>query len=353
MKMDQIRNCRFSNWYLKFTELTMKSLVIPLSEEFVEYLKDNGTLVLPDGFSIDNNYDREEEDSDNNLSHWNEQVENQEEVVAPRFPDLLEHIMRCIQELGGKVFPKLTWSAPKDASWMTHNSLKCTNAGEVLLLLKSSDFVMHDLTSAFSACEDFNDQPFKEHQLVLRKWANLVPGMEFRCFVKNNCVHAISQRHCKQYYDYLERDKNDLAVDIRQFVERKIIGKFPDTNYVVDVYKKRDNRMWIIDFNPFNKTTDSLLFTWDELNSGVLQPNPYSVELQHADGHVTGQFRFTGSNSVLQPSETLSYRMPVDFVDLSTGSDATKLVDFMRMRTQNDEDTSESDDDEWRLPCDR
>ena len=49
------------------------------------------------------------------------------------------------------------------------------------------------------------------------------------------------------------------------------------------------------------------------------------------DGEIKGQFRYADKDTILQPSEGLSYRMPVDFVDLSTGADATKLIDFLRM----------------------
>lgn len=108
--------------------------------------------------------------------------------------------------LGGEVFPKLNWSSPKDASWITHNgTLKCTNFNEVCLLLKSSDFVMNDLTNAYKFCED-NQAPHSSDsfELVLRKWTNnWVPGTEFRCFIKDNKLIGISQRHINTYFDYL------------------------------------------------------------------------------------------------------------------------------------------------------
>ena len=52
----------------------------------------------------------------------------------------------------------------------------------------------------------------------------------------------------------------------------------------------------------------------------------------------------------MQTSDLLSYRMPKDFIDLSHGNDATKLIDFMRMRTQNDQDSSSDDDEVWSIP---
>ena len=52
----------------------------------------------------------------------------------------------AIDSLGGEVFCKLNWSAPRDATWISlGNSLKCTTPAQVYLLLKSSEFVQYDL----------------------------------------------------------------------------------------------------------------------------------------------------------------------------------------------------------------
>lgn len=66
--------------------------------------------------------------------------------------------------------------------------------------------------------------------MVLRKYANLVPGMEFRCFVRNNELIAVSQRDYKQHYDFIYKDKDNLAEEIFQFVNEKILSKFPSNS---------------------------------------------------------------------------------------------------------------------------
>jgi hypothetical protein len=51
-------------------------------------------------------------------------------------------------------------------------NLRCVNAEEVLLLLKSSDAVAHDLCYAYAQCADGDaeDAPRTPPQLVLKKW---------------------------------------------------------------------------------------------------------------------------------------------------------------------------------------
>lgn len=49
-----------------------------------------------------------------------------------RFPGLHAAIAAAITQLGGAVAPRLNWSSPTDALWLTSsNSLKCTNPDEV------------------------------------------------------------------------------------------------------------------------------------------------------------------------------------------------------------------------------
>lgn len=91
-------------------------------------------------------------------------------MQAPSFEELDAEVASSIAELGGKIFAKLNWSSPKvvaenfsssysntsfffvlkDASWIAlNNSLQCSVPTDIHLLLKSSDFILHDLTQPF------------------------------------------------------------------------------------------------------------------------------------------------------------------------------------------------------------
>ena len=65
--------------------------------------------------------------------------------------------------------------------------LKCTTVDDVYLLLKSSDFVTHDLDHAYDDCEDAaqGEARSSEYQLVLKKWFAMPKSHEFRCFVRD------------------------------------------------------------------------------------------------------------------------------------------------------------------------
>ncbi|KAJ1560432.1 hypothetical protein HK405_007121 [Cladochytrium tenue] len=288
----QVANCSFSAWYPTFRAVTLKSVVLPLSDEFVEYLNADGVFLPRDRNgnhqphfprqenSADDESDSTESDTSSADSGGDDEDDPPAWATIPDFPDLERDIAEAIKELGGAVFPKLNWSSPKDASWVAlGGSLKCHSSGDVFLLLKSSDFVAHDLSHAFDNCVDgvatdtaaaaSAERGSTQHprfELVLRKWYDLNPALEFRCFVRNHELVAVCQRDYRNHYDFLFEMRPMLQDKIQAFFDNKIKGRFPDASYVFDVYVNKGNqRVWLLDFNPFGASTDTLVFDWDTL----------------------------------------------------------------------------------------
>lgn len=71
--------------------------------------------------------------------------------------------------------------------------LKCVSPADVYLLLKSSDFVQHDLEPelVFEGCEPAQKRtasaPY-DLELVLRKWYPIDRARELRCFVRQEVL---------------------------------------------------------------------------------------------------------------------------------------------------------------------
>ena len=261
-----ILNCSYHSWHPKYRAITPKARLVPLPAAFLEYLRSDGIVLPPEEtdnptwsdddsgiFSgADNNEGGEEEDADPS-THWR---------------DTHEAIERTIEELGGKVAPKLNWSAPKDATWIAAtNSMECSTPNDIYLLLKSSDFVTHDLAHAFDDTANQTTSPDPEiaYHLVLRKWINLNPSVEFRCFVRNRQLIALCQRDLN-HFDFLFNMQDKLRRTMHDFFDSKLRDTFPDPNFTFDVYvPPPHDRVWVIDFNPWAMRTDPLCFSWMEL----------------------------------------------------------------------------------------
>ncbi|GAP90026.1 putative cell division cycle protein 123 protein [Rosellinia necatrix] len=291
---DHILNCSYDSWFPKYRASCIKSRIIPLSPEFVAYIREDGILLADeDGAESDDDDDEEwqsapsttrppihEVDSDSDSDDADEPPK-----LPPnkRFPELHQLIKDTIAELGGSVAPKLNWTAPKDATWISphQNTIKCTSPNDVYLLLKSSNFITYDLEHAFDDCTPVANAathraPFKP-VLVLRSYFNPHTAMEFRCFVKHRNIVAISQRDLN-YFEFLQPLKADIIAKIYQLFNNKLRYTFPDGNFAFDVYIPEGegeplSRARLIDINAWAPHTDSLLFGWQELLD-LEVPNP-------------------------------------------------------------------------------
>ena len=214
--------------------------------------------------------------------------EEPEDDPSSEWPEIHSSILDTIRELGGRVHPKLNWSAPKDATWISAtNSMECMTPNDIYLLFKSSDFITHDLEHAFDGCtpdpslsETETEIPF---HLVLRKSVpSVVTSMEFRCFVRRRQIIGICQRELN-HYDFLPSLIPTLQELIHDFFEEKLQHTFPDENFVFDVYvprPKENARVWLIDINPWAPRTDPLLFSWLELLTMADPPLHQDADLE-------------------------------------------------------------------------
>jgi hypothetical protein len=223
-------------------------------------------------------------------SDTDDDAEDEDEATAARrlppnirFPALHAEITSAIASLGGAACPKLNWSSPKDATWISRhpNTMKCTSANDVYILLKSSSFITHDLDHAFddtSAPATPNPETFQP-VLVLRAFFNPLPSLEFRCFVKSRTLIAITQRDLN-YYAFLDSLRPQITHRVSELFNKTMRFTFPDGNFVFDVYipeadyddddndgadRKVLGRARLIDINPWAPRTDTLLFDWSEL----------------------------------------------------------------------------------------
>ncbi len=177
--IEDINRCQFFEWYPILERYSIKSTVLDLNEEFISYLKEDG-IILPE--SVHGYMNQDELSDDEDL------VPTKTEFTNSRrdFPELEFRVKQIIEDYGGEVFIKLNWSAPRDAVWMNSGSLKCTNLHDIYLLLKSSDRIVFDLENMYDLVPDATVKTPDRRTLVIRKWANLQPSMEFRLFVKDH-----------------------------------------------------------------------------------------------------------------------------------------------------------------------
>ena len=72
--------------------------------------------------------------------------------------------------------------------------MKCMSPSDVYMLLRSFDFILHDLESSqlFEGCDQPARHPEYQLELVLRKWYPVDRSRELRCFVRRETLLGMS-----------------------------------------------------------------------------------------------------------------------------------------------------------------
>jgi len=143
----------------------------------------------------------------------------------------------------------------------TRNQVK--SGKEAMYLLRHSLRVKEDLQQI----HNWNQIAGMNVSISVRKWNPDVaryPGMEFRGFVYNNELNAVSQYDDIVYYPNVTRHKQVICTRIKSFFEKHVKEALQEhKNYVVDFFVGPTN-VYIIEINPFHNGAGACLFTWRE-----------------------------------------------------------------------------------------
>lgn len=138
------------------------------------------------------------------------------------------------------MFIKTNWHSPKDAFWITAGqTMCCKDIADIYQLLKASSICKEDLNchGLEGYCETNTDDVSSDSSasntnqyLVLKKWHDIHPGSEYRCFVRNKNIIGISPRDWPQYHQYMGAQRIDIVNDIVSMFKEQIKYKFPLTD---------------------------------------------------------------------------------------------------------------------------
>lgn len=333
MQESDVLACAFAQWYGQFKQVTFKSEIIPLSEEFVRFLLSDGIYMPALGGERDGDDSSLEDEPPGGSDSDDDSTDGE---VRNTFPEVEEQINAAIARLGGAVLPKLNWSAPKDATWV-QSTMKCSKAHEVIMLLKASDYVSHDLCHSFDHCSTSRTRP-DEFTLVLRRWHELYESSEFRCFVADSTLLAISQRDTAGFYEHLvdQSERDTLEQTIRGFFEQHVQGHFLLPRYVFDVYVAAppQRKVRLMDFSPWGPSTDQCLFDWSELE-GLAAAAPVASATGKAP-----EFRVVMDESERRGKAERYSQMPLELAQLSAGEgvdDFIKKADKLLEKKEKEE----------------
>lgn len=152
------------------------------------------------------------------------------------------------------------------------SALRVSNGREAMCLLLSSERVFSDLHLALD-CAEHPDDRWGTY-LIVREWDDqLRHDWEFRCFVKEGELYAISQyNHYCVFPEIVEACQDDGGQALKQEIveywstAKAAIECDGTVDYVFDAARLADGRWCIVELNPYATGTGGCLYHWNELN---------------------------------------------------------------------------------------
>mmetsp|Transcript_1483 Transcript_1483/g.1963 ORF Transcript_1483/g.1963 Transcript_1483/m.1963 type:complete len:372 (+) Transcript_1483:61-1176(+) len=159
------------------------------------------------------------------------------------------------------------------------HSMKVYSAKEALDLLLQSKRIAFDLELDVRFPSEFSTH------VIVRPWREIPLMSEFRGFVTNKNLNALSQYYTHCYFAELQTNKQECQQVICDFFNRNIKDKIPLESYVIDFVVELDSsgkpsKCSVLELNPFNPSTGACLFSWeDEKDEKVMREGPFEFRI--------------------------------------------------------------------------
>jgi len=143
------------------------------------------------------------------------------------------------------------------------NRLQVKDGVDIFELITKSQRIFSDIMLHFQY--NIPETSSDNFSLILRDWVPMPQDHEFRCFVKNKKIRAISQYQCYLFFESLQNKEyveklRDIIVDFHETVKEVI----PFDNYVMDTIIFEDFSCMIVEFNPYGPhlSSGAALYNW-------------------------------------------------------------------------------------------
>ena len=162
--------------------------------------------------------------------------------------------------------------------------------------------------------------------LALRKWSELRPEGEFRCFRAGGRLVGACQRDRFSHYPFLEPARGVLLELLRAFQTEHLGALERPADVVWDAYVDAQQKVHLLDVAPFHESTDPILFAWPELRARAAQPAATGSALPEAAA-ADDLLRLVPADAAggVRPSARMYNGWPVDVLQAG-GEDLGALI---------------------------
>ena len=163
--------------------------------------------------------------------------------------------------------------------------MKIKSGQEALNILILSSRVREDLMKSYDCNWKFS------LKVILREWFDFKPEQEFRIFVKDRQLTAVTQYCYFQYFKQVVQYKEGISQAIQNFFDKEVKSFLLNDhqNCVIDicvVWDESDGtieKIFIIEINPFFPDTSGCLFNWRSGVDGLILRGKSPFEMRVVD----------------------------------------------------------------------
>lgn len=216
--LSRIGPCLYENWPVALRSISFPTTWLELNQDDIEAL-----LAMMDGKLIDN------------------------------LPRLRTKIDQSLQAYPDGCFAKLSSRSPKDF-WGGDNPCRYSTAKEILDIFASSERILSDLVEyeyADTKC-----------YMIFREYHKIPKHEEFRCFVRDGKIAAVTQYHYRdQFHELSDPAWKSLCFD---FLNTAVLPILHLPMVVIDLWMRPEPM--VIEINPYG-LSDPCLFDYAEIES--------------------------------------------------------------------------------------
>lgn len=185
--------------------------------------------------------------------------------VNPVVASVIEDLRKPMAAIPGNCFISVDSCAPTDTERFLNKRGAVYSPESAWRVLAQSDKVRWAASKG------------KVEYICLRPFRRMSWPREFRLFILDGQLNAMSQYHLIRHFRRLEGIRGKLWEQAKEFVDR-ISWMLPIKTLVMDVYFTSSGEILIIDLNPWGEETDPLLLRrWDRdwsIPAGIVLMDP-------------------------------------------------------------------------------
>ena len=183
---------------------------------------------------------------------------------------IIADLKQPLASVNGPCFVSVDTCAPTDTERFAKKGGAVFSAESVLRILRESKKVREAAQAGLV------------ENICIRHYRNMTAPREFRLFIHNGELNAMSQYHLTRHFRRLEGVRERYWEAAQKLVE-DVAWRLPVKNLVMDIYFTHSGKILILDLNPWGEPTSPLLLNswsrdWETKAGIVLIPPPKPIK---------------------------------------------------------------------------